>query len=224
MKMYYVSLVASAKSMKRSLNRQIAHVRERCRNFWAARTQATEIIAVAWSKSESPLAPGSAAAIAAVAVLHAIFLIFIFWGLHLSEVTPASRELHVVIYSPQSVPPPFPEIAVPEIQVMQPPDIVIADDAATITALAAPPSSVLAPRPDPAHPNPLPGATAFGAANVAQATPLLRLTISSDGSVAQVSIVRSSGQHDVDLAIASFVKEKWRFLPALLNGTAIEYA
>jgi hypothetical protein len=35
--------------------------------------------------------------------------------------------------------------------------------------------------------------------------------------------VKSSGKQEADMAAIAFVKSKWRFLPALMGGTAIQY-
>jgi TonB family protein len=52
----------------------------------------------------------------------------------------------------------------------------------------------------------------------------LGIVISSEGHVKQASVVRSSGQNALDAAIEAFVENNWRFLSAMLNGGAIQYA
>jgi TonB family protein len=183
--------------------------------------QETRDGASAWLRSDEPLAQRAAGALGAVAVLHAIFLATVFWGLRISA-PQTPPELHVSFYGPQPVdrtlaaPP-------PDIPVMQPPEIIIADDTPALAYLAAPAASVLAPRPDPNHSNPIPTSADLAITISAQAVVILRLIVDAEGGVMQATVVRSSGQNGLDAAIEAFVKDKWRFLPATLNGAPIQY-
>jgi TonB family protein len=125
--------------------------------------------------------------------------------LHL-VLAPSTRSETVTIPRPPDV----------ELPVLQMPDIVIARD----TPDAAPPtlaaSLVLAPRPDPAHPNP--GFTSGRSGSV-----ILKILVSADGSVADATVEKTSGAQDADRSAIAFVKTQWKFLPALLEDKPIQY-
>lgn len=56
----------------------------------------------------------------------------------------------------------------------------------------------------------------------AQGEVLLRVHVQQDGSVAAVELARSSGSALLDEAATRTVRDSWRFIPARLNGVAIE--
>jgi protein TonB len=56
----------------------------------------------------------------------------------------------------------------------------------------------------------------------AQGVVLLRVRVQRDGSVAAVELVRSSGFALLDEAATRTVRDSWRFLPARLDGVAVE--
>jgi periplasmic protein TonB len=56
----------------------------------------------------------------------------------------------------------------------------------------------------------------------AQGVVLLRVRVQQDGSVAAVELVRSSGSALLDEAATRTVRDSWRFIPARLDGVAIE--
>jgi len=56
----------------------------------------------------------------------------------------------------------------------------------------------------------------------AQGVVLLRVRVQQDGSVAAVELVHSSGFALLDEAATRTVRDNWRFLPARLDGVAIE--
>jgi protein TonB len=56
----------------------------------------------------------------------------------------------------------------------------------------------------------------------AQGVVLLRVRVQQDGSVAEVELVRSSGSALLDEAATRTVRDSWRFIPARLDGVAIE--
>jgi protein TonB len=56
----------------------------------------------------------------------------------------------------------------------------------------------------------------------AQREVLLRVRVQQNGSVAAVELVRSSGFTLLDEAANRRVRDSWRFIPARLNGVAIE--
>ena len=56
----------------------------------------------------------------------------------------------------------------------------------------------------------------------AQGVVLLRVRVQQDGSVAVVELVRSSGFALLDEAATRTVRDSWRFIPARLDGVAVE--
>jgi periplasmic protein TonB len=56
----------------------------------------------------------------------------------------------------------------------------------------------------------------------AQGVVLLRVRVQQDGSVAAVELVRSSGFALLDEAATRTVRDSWRFIPARLDGVAVE--
>jgi protein TonB len=56
----------------------------------------------------------------------------------------------------------------------------------------------------------------------AQGEVLLRVRVQPDGSVAAVELVRSSGFTLLDEVATRTVRDSWRFIPARLDGAAIE--
>jgi len=50
----------------------------------------------------------------------------------------------------------------------------------------------------------------------------LHITISPEGRVTAVSVVRSSGSGELDLAASEWVKAHWRYRPATRGGAAVE--
>lgn len=100
---------------------------------------------------------------------------------------------------------------------VEPPQIVIADDAGA-TLAAVPAVSILAPRPDPVHPNDAPRV-----AHASGSPLVLKLLILNDGSVGDAQVATSSGDAQTDADVLAFIKEHWRFLPAMLRDTAIQY-
>ncbi len=165
---------------------------------------------------------GHAFAIGWVVVLHIALL----WLVVVSLRSPASPQSpkELVVTFQRSDQAQASKIAPPEpsIPVVTAPEIVIQpdDNAAAITSASA--TMVLAPRPDPTHPNPAP--PAHGKSAAASDVPvLLKILVLSDGSVADASVVRSSGDGEIDDDAIAFVKTRWKFLPALLEGKPIRY-
>ena len=52
---------------------------------------------------------------------------------------------------------------------------------------------------------------------------LLDVQVASSGEVRSVSLRRSSGRDDCDLAALNTVKQEWEFKPATLNGVPVEW-
>lgn len=165
---------------------------------------------------------GHAFAIGWVVALHIVLLWLVMVSLRSPASPPAPKELVVTFQRSDHVQ--ALKIAPPEpsIPVMMPPEIVIQNDdsAAAITSASA--AMVLAPRPDPAHPNLAPAAHVQSAA-ASDVPVILKILVLSDGSVADASVIRSSGDGEADNDAIAFVKMRWKFLPALLEGKPIRY-
>jgi protein TonB len=56
----------------------------------------------------------------------------------------------------------------------------------------------------------------------AQGVVLLRVHVRADGSVAEVTVAQSSGFSQLDDAALKTVRERWRFIPARLDGIPVE--
>jgi periplasmic protein TonB len=56
----------------------------------------------------------------------------------------------------------------------------------------------------------------------AEGTVVLRVQVGSDGGVVDVRIERSSGHRDLDRAAERQVRERWRFVPAQVEGRPVE--
>lgn len=153
-------------------------------------------------------------AVGLVVAFHLLFLGIIALGLRLPAAPPGIRELEVRLLPAARLervqPPPAPTLPI-----VEPPQIVIADDASSsVAAVSA--ASILAPRPDPAHLNEAPRASHAGAI-------VLKLLVLVDGSVGDAEVAASCGDPAADAAAIAFVKTHWRFLPAMLRGTAMRY-
>jgi TonB family protein len=165
---------------------------------------------------------GHALAIGGVAALHIVLLWLVAESLRSPASSQPPKELIVTFQQPDharavTIAPPEPSIPV-----LTPPEIVIErdDDAAAIASVSA--AMVLAPRPDPTHPNPAPPAREQSAAAIYLPV-ILKVLVLPDGSVADASVVRSSGDGENDSDAIAFVKTRWKFLPALLEGKPIRY-
>lgn len=53
---------------------------------------------------------------------------------------------------------------------------------------------------------------------------LLRIAIAADGRVSDVKVMRSSGSIRLDSASTSWIRRRWRFYPATLNGQPVASA
>lgn len=157
-----------------------------------------------------------ARALVLVLAFHLLFLGVIALGLKLPASQPEIRELRVRFFSEErsdrvAAPPE------PTLPVVEPPQIVIANDTSGLIASVTA-ASILAPRPDPAHPN-----QALTAEHAAVSALVLKLLVRSDGAIGDAQVVTSSGDTETDEAALAYVKAHWRFLPAMLRDTAIEY-
>ncbi len=159
-----------------------------------------------------------------VVLLHALLL----WIILKNPLSPASSpevaEIHVAfIRASSDVAPPPPKLSEPLPPVLQPPDIVIEDDAAKSAPAGISAASILAPRPDPVHPNSAPSDLRTVADLKATPALVVKILVMPDGTVGDASVIKSSGKSEIDEAAIAYVKANWHFLPALLNGTPIQY-
>jgi TonB family protein len=51
----------------------------------------------------------------------------------------------------------------------------------------------------------------------------LKVLVMPDGTVGDATVLKSSGKADVDATVVEYVRAHWHFLPAALNGVAIQY-
>jgi TonB family protein len=161
------------------------------------------------------------AAIGSALALNILFVLVVFWALsppHRRDPDEIRLTLVPVAHNETvAPPPPVPELTIPVVPM---PDIVIQTDTASTALDAISPSEVMAPRPDPSHPNPTPKA---GDVASAGGTVILKILVLTDGTVADASIVQTCGRRDADLAAMAYVKEKWKFLPARARDAVIQY-
>jgi TonB family protein len=163
------------------------------------------------------------------AVLVVILHVLVIWAISLNiapKVSPPQiDELHVAFFrtlpQPNPAEPPPVELA-PLIQ--QPPTIVVEDDPSRTSVAVVSPADVLAPRPDPSHPNEPPSAATMQGSPTKVPPIFLNLLVMEDGTVETATIVQSSGDSSIDDRVIAYVKAHWRFLPALVKQqTAIQY-
>ena len=160
------------------------------------------------------------AAIGSAVALNILFVLVVFWALsppHRRDPDEIRLTLVPVAHNETVAPPPVPELTIPVVPM---PDIVIQTDTASTALDAISPSEVMAPRPDPSHPNPTPKA---GDVAYAGGTVILKILVLTDGTVGDASIVQTCGRRDADLAAMAYVKEKWKFLPARARNAVIPY-
>jgi TonB family protein len=161
------------------------------------------------------------AAVAAVVLTHCVLFLILRWSFGPTVMPSTVGELRVSFFkiaqnrplAVNAVPPNFPAVQVPVVPVPDQPAV----------AATAPASSVLAPRPNPAEPNARPSAAASGPGAVEGMSMTLKVLVLPDGTIGDVTIVKSSGQSEVDAAMVEYVKAHWHFLPATLDGVAIQY-
>lgn len=168
-------------------------------------------------RSRARVLPGICAA-----GLNILLLAVVVIGLRLPR-TPGENELHLVL-SPvtRTVVAERPAIPDVDIPIVQMPEIVIQQDTSDAPpAVSA--SLVLAPRPDPLHPNPMPESLKSAEQGAVSGSVILKILVLPDGTVADATVVQTSGKQDTDAAVMALVKTEWKFLPALLEGKPIKY-
>jgi TonB family protein len=131
-----------------------------------------------------------------------------------------ANELHLVLapstHSQAITIPTPPDVEMPVLQV---PDIVIARDEPDTAPSALAASLVLAPRPDPEHPNP----SFIVEQKLPSGSVILKILVSADGNVVDATVQMTSGMPEVDRSAIAFVEARWKFLPALLEDRPIQY-
>lgn len=170
---------------------------------------------------ENPKVRKSAVSIGLVAGVHLLALFILLGALQSPAPDSSDAEMHMTL-SPLAAPSAF----TPELQALPPaamevplPVIRIADEASpNAVASAVADTQVIAPRPDPSHPNDWPDSGGAGHA----AEVVLRILVLTDGSIGDSSIAQSSGTADLDALALSFARAHWRYLPATLAGRAIQ--
>ncbi len=80
----------------------------------------------------------------------------------------------------------------------------------------------LPPRLDPAHVNERPELPGTFGDLIKGLSLQMRLRVLADGSIAQARIVRSTGEGAIDRLAIDCVRNRWRYLPASINGKPIE--
>lgn len=165
----------------------------------------------------------NAAALGAILLAHLVVLWALIHYLHLAQAKAPERELGVwlaPVTRPADAPPPLPAV-LEDPPIVAPPEIVIADETTPPGIGAVSPSMILAPRPDPAHPN-LPARSAALSDPAGKAV-ILKVLVERDGSVSSAQVVASAGRSELDAAAIAFVKANWHFLPAMISGAPISY-
>ncbi len=138
---------------------------------------------------------------------------------------PHDREISVAFVTVAAMPAPFPDpkpvMVDPTAEIVPPPDVLIAGEGPTAIT-GADSTMLLAPRPDPAHFN-VPPQVPAGHTNATGALAvILKILVRPDGSIGDAAVTRSSGMSDLDLAAIRYVKDNWRFIPAMLGAQAVQ--
>jgi protein TonB len=181
--------------------------------------------------------PRSRLAIIAVALIHLLAIYALASGLAFHAVRNLSHAITVDLVKPQQqVPPPapaIPQLAVPVVPRIPVPEIRIRRSAApSIHVLASPVATPPAPPVATPLPQPVQWTPAKGIVSTHTAPPypalarrlglsgdvVLGFEIETDGTVAKVAVVKSSGNAGLDEAAASWVAKTWRYRPATRNG------
>ncbi len=180
------------------------------------------LLAIAGGFPRNALDRENAVVVAGVVALHVLFLWLIVLSLRMPHAYIDARELQVVLAPVDRHETP---ITLPQSpMVASIPEIVVDDDAPQNTIAAASAALVLAPRPDPQRTNVPPTLAAVGTrAGQGAAGVVLRIYVLVDGSISEAQVVASSGRSDTDARAIDYVKANWRFIPAMLNGSAIAY-
>jgi TonB family protein len=161
--------------------------------------------------------------LAGVACLHILVLLVLFHGFSKPEWTPPGTAQTLIILPLPKVPqsePRLPKFVEPQQDAITVPQIDIAVEDKPVQTMAAGTSLMLfPPRPDPAHFNASPALPQQFKTLAANALVELRVMVEPDGGISDAEITHSTGNGDLDAVAVAFVKEHWRFRPALLGST-----
>jgi periplasmic protein TonB len=172
-----------------------------------------------------------------VGVLHVGLIWALIAGLAAGLIEKLPEELKAEVVQPKDEvkppPPPPPDLAKPPPPFVPPPEINIATDAPANNAITA----VQAVAPTPPAPVQAPVVTPSKAVGRThdcqtyypslsqrlneQGTVLVRYDVGVDGSISNVSVVKSSGSERLDSAAVSCVSTRWRNTPAMQGETAV---
>ncbi len=155
-------------------------------------------------------------------------------GVKIGTYTPPILKMRVIepqTNKPQVIPPPNPTMErVPKVAQVPVPIIQVAPDAMQQTLQVQPEQQQQQQLPAQAadaaasgltntHTTPPYPPTAFRLGQ--QGTTVLAITVAADGAVSDAQIVASSGFPELDQAAVSWVKEHWRYKPAMQGGAAV---
>jgi protein TonB len=169
-----------------------------------------------------------------VALLHVVIIYALASGLaaNLASKLPTELKAEVVQEKPpqqeKTPPPPPPDLAKPPPPFVPPPDINIQSEAPATNAISNVQSKQAAPAQSAAITYPKPIGHSHGACQDHYPPISVRLNetgvvtvkyvVNTDGSVGDVSVVKSSGYSRLDEAATQCVKEYWRQTPAMQDG------
>lgn len=161
----------------------------------------------------------------AVVLVHVFAIWILAISLRPTFVHPPEKEvpISVVVLGAVVAPHPTaqPQLEDPTLPVVPPPDVDIEQEQGPAAISPADISILLAPRPDPAHFNVPPNVPPAHAA--AQGIKVvLRVLVKPDGAIGDAEIATSCGFGDLDAAAVSYVKDNWRFIPAMLGNRPVE--
>ncbi len=138
---------------------------------------------------------------------------------------PRDKEISVAFVTvaamPAPIPDPKPTMVDPTAEIVPPPDVVI-EGQGPMAITGADSTMLLAPRPDPAHFNVPPEVPAGRKSTAGTLAVILKILARPDGSIGDAAVTRSSGMSDLDLAAIRYVKDNWRFIPAMLGERAVQ--
>lgn len=160
--------------------------------------------------------------IAAVAGLHLIVLLILFRGFAESKWKPPGIAATLIILPLAHVPltePHVPKFVVPQQDTITVPQIDVAVDDKPVQPMASGTSLLLLPpRPDPTHFNVSPSLPQQFKALASKALVELRVMVEPDGAISDAEVTQSTGNGNLDALAVDYVKEHWRFRPALLGS------
>lgn len=123
--------------------------------------------------------------------------------------------------APSLFSPPQMETVAPDIVPL--PDIRIAEEEQPDPiAFAAADTQLIAPRPDPAHPNDPPAGDSLSASARCAGEVVLRILVLADGTIGDAAVAKSCGAAERDQLALLYAKTHWRYLPATLGGEAVQ--